>query len=105
MTIWDDADAALAADPNCGAAAEYQPAAGGAWVACQMVQWAPNDEIAGLAPARAISRRVLLPAAGLGITPARGDRVRWGSPATTYVLESADRDAQSSSWLLALRPA
>lgn len=103
MTVFDAALGTLLTDPNLAIAAEWQAAAGGAWVALRLAPASPQDLIPLDGPgARAVAIEATLRAADLAQHPRRGDLLRWGSPLVTYRVETARPDPLGLSWTLGL---
>ena len=102
MTAFDAAMATLLADPNMGTDAEWQAAAGGAWIGFRALLSAPADLVPGLGSAsgRAIAVQATLRGADLPLPPRRGDLLRWAG--TTYRVETAEPDELGLSWRLGL---
>ena len=92
MSAFDAAMATLLADPNMGADAEWQAAAGGAWQPVRVILSAPADAIPGLGSAggRAIAMQATLRLADLTQPPRRGDLLR--RALTTYRVETVEPD-------------
>lgn len=101
MNAFAAALAVLHADPNLSTVAEYQPAAGGAWVPVGIVLSRPQDVVQGFGQARAIAVSASVLAADWP-APARGDKLRRISPAATWRVEGAEPDALGLSWQLSL---
>ena len=103
MTVFDAALGTLLTDPNLAVAADWQAAAGGAWIALRLAPAAPQDLIPLDGPgARAVAIEATLRAADLAQHPRRGDLLRWGSPLVTYRVETARPDPLGLSWTLGL---
>jgi hypothetical protein len=102
VTAFDAALATLLADANMGCDAEWQAAAGGAWLPLRALLSAPADSIPGLGSTsgRAIALHATLRSNDLPQPPRRGDLLRWGG--TTYRVEMAEPDALGLSWRLGL---
>jgi len=102
MTAFDAAMATLLADPNMGSDAEWQAAAGGAWIGIRVLLSAPADVVPGLGSAggRAIAVQATLRGADLPQQPRRGDLLRWAG--TSYRVEMAEPDALGLTWRLGL---
>lgn len=101
MNAFAAALAVLHADPNLSTAAEYQPAAGGAWTPVGIVLSRPQDLVAGFGQARAVAASASVLSADWAV-PARGDKLRRLSPATTWKVESVEPDPLGLSWQLSL---
>jgi len=95
MTAFARAIAALHADPNLAAAAEWQAATGGTWVALRLIPSLPEALVPGApgAGVRAVAVLASIPASDLPQPPRRGDLLRWGSPMVTYRVETVETDA------------
>jgi hypothetical protein len=102
MTAFDAAMATLLADANMSSDAEWQAAAGGAWIVLRVLLSAPSDVVPGLGSAsgRAIAVQATLRAADLPQPPRRGDLLRWAG--TSYRVEMAEPDALGLTWRLGL---
>lgn len=102
MTAFDGALTTLLGDPNLGSDAEWQAAAGGAWVAVRLLVSAPSEVVAGLGGpgSRAVAVQATLRGADLPQPPRRGDRLRWSG--TTYRVEAAEPDPLGLAWRLDL---
>ncbi len=102
MTAFDAAMATMLADPNMGSDAEWQAAAGGAWIGFRALLSAPADLVPGLGSAsgRAIALQATLRGADLPQQPRRGDLLRWAG--TSYRVEMAEPDALGLTWRLGL---
>ena len=92
MSAFDAAMATLLADPNMGADAEWQAAAGGAWTAIRLLLSAPAELVPGLGATsgRAIAVQATIRNADLAQPPRRGDLLHWAS--TTYRVETVEPD-------------
>lgn len=98
MSVFDAALATLLADSNLSTAAEWQAAAGGAWVAASVLLSSPTDSVGSLGGigSRAVAVQATLRGADLPQPPRRGDLLRWGG--TTYRVEAAEQDALGLAW-------
>jgi hypothetical protein len=101
MNAFAAALAVLHADPNLSTAAEYQPAAGGAWTPVGIVLSRPQDVVSGFGQARAVAASASVLAADWP-APARGDRLRLASPARAWKIEAVEPDPLGLSWRLSL---
>ena len=92
MSAFDAAMATLLADPNMGADAEWQAAAGGAWQPVRALLSAPAELVPGLGgtSGRAIAIQATIRAADLTQTPRRGDLLRLAG--NTYRVETVEPD-------------
>lgn len=104
MSAFDLAMSTLLADQHLGTDAEWQAATGGTWTAVRLLPSAPADVVPGVGSAsgRAIAVQATLRGADLPQQPRRGDLLRWGSPSTTYRVETAEPDPLGLAWRLAL---
>ena len=92
MSAFDAAMATLLADPNMGADAEWQAAAGDAWTGIRLLLSAPAELLPGLGATsgRAIAVQATIRAADLTQPPRRGDLLRLAG--TTYRVETVEAD-------------
>ena len=92
MNAFDAAMATLLADPNMGADAEWQAAAGGAWTDIRLLLSTPAELVPGLGATsgRAIAAQATICNADLAQPPRRGDLLRLAG--TTYRVETVEPD-------------
>ena len=92
MSAFDAAMATLLADPNMGSDAEWQAAAGGAWIGIRLLLSTPAELVPGLGATsgRAIAVQATMRGADLAQPPRRGDLLRWAG--TTYRIETVEPD-------------
>jgi hypothetical protein len=92
MSAFDAAMATLLADPNMGADAEWQAAAGGAWQPVRVLLSTPAELVPGLGATsgRAIAAQATICNADLAQPPRRGDLLRLAG--TTYRVETVEPD-------------
>jgi hypothetical protein len=96
VTVFDTALATLHADANMGMAASFRRPPY-TWTAVRVILSQPTDAMGGRISGTLTAE---LRAAAITVTPQAGDELRIG--ATTYTVQSPERDALGLSWTLTL---
>jgi hypothetical protein len=104
MSAFATALAALHADPNIGAAADYRRPPS-SWLPVRIVLSSPSDQLGalgGVAMRAGTTSATLLISDAAGLAPQRGDELRVAG--TIYRIEDAELDALGISCRLVLSP-